>query len=565
MSALLQRFTGIALAFSCACGQTPWSTSESSTAVAGASGTASVAGASGMLQPASSASAGTAGTSAGSAGSSGALAIADDRGGVAGSAAGVSSASAAGMSGASAGAAPIIQTQVVSSASDALWKTEAFSEEANGPPDVIVDDTKTYQTFDGFGGTFNERSWSYLTLLSEGERARALNLLFGTEGARFVFGRLPIGANEFAIDRYTLDVTDDDSTPDPSMEKFSLSRDQKYLIPYVKAALALNPGLRFLAVPWTPPVWMKTGSLPLNGVPSGYDGGNMKEDATTLQAFALYLAKFVQEYGKQGITVEAIAVQREPSFADNFPSCIWTTPSYVKFVRDYLSPMFAAQGVNARVYIGLMENGEESSLDTAIVSSVKADAQALKAISGFGFEWGMIKQMARVTSLNLPVIQTEHQPGNFPWLSTFQRDKPPNDYAYAIESWGLIRDWLKAGATAYIAKHMVLDSVGLGLDSQRIWPQNSLLVVDTETRALTVTPAFYVFDHFSHFVVPGAKRIDVTSTTLDALAFKNPDGSIVTVMHNSDSSSKQLTTAVGGSSIQFTIPANGFATLLKAP
>jgi glucosylceramidase len=36
----------------------------------------------------------------------------------------------------------------------------------------------------------------------------------------------------------------------------------------------------------------------------------------------------------------------------------------------------------------------------------------------------------------------------------------PNDQAYAVESWGLIRDWIKAGVTAYSTWNMVLDTVG---------------------------------------------------------------------------------------------------------
>jgi glucosylceramidase len=480
-----------------------------------------------------------------------------------GGSAGSAGATTAGAGGGSAGTASVPPSQLVTSAQDAFWQTGTLTEAASDTPDLIVDDSTTYQTFDGFGGTFNEKSWSYLAQLSESERSQALNLLFGADGARFAFGRLPIGANEYALDRYTLDITATDTTPDLQMEKFSISRDLNNLIPFVKAALALRPDIHFLAVPWTPPVWMKTGVFRDEGAAARYDGGNMSEDSATLSAFALYLSKFVQEYAKQGISIEAIAVQREPSFAENFPSCLWTMPLYLKFVREYLAPTFAAQGASTKIYLGLMENGEETSLDTALVSNVRADPEALKSFSGFGFEWGMIKQMPRVTPLNLPILQTEHQPGNEPWVRPFQQDKAPNDFAYAIESWGLIRNWLEAGATAYIAKHMVLDSVGLGLDSREIWPQNSLLVVDTVSKTLTATPAYYVFDHFSHFIARGAKRVKVTSTSLSALAFKNPDGSMVTVIRNADSSAKSLAIALGGASYRFTIPGNGFATVFK--
>ena len=44
------------------------------------------------------------------------------------------------------------------------------------------------------------------------DRDRAIKLLFdATDGAHFVFGRIPIGASDYAIDRYTLDETANDT------------------------------------------------------------------------------------------------------------------------------------------------------------------------------------------------------------------------------------------------------------------------------------------------------------------------------------------------------------------
>jgi glucosylceramidase len=135
----------------------------------------------------------------------------------------------------------------------------------------------------------------------------------------------------------------------------------------------------------------------------------------------------------------------------------------------------------------------------------------------------------------------------------------PNDQAYAVESWGLIRDWIKAGVTAYSAWNMVLDTVGVGIDSTRVWPQNALLTVDTSAKTLIVTPTYYVFRHLSQFVAPGAKVVATSGG--DALAFKNTDGSIVAVMFNA-SAAKTMTVAVAGQKLRFAMPANGWATVV---
>ena len=84
-------------------------------------------------------------------------------------------------------------------------------------------------------------------------RDRVGLLMFGEDGIHFAWGRIPMGSSDYAMDRYTLNETANDTT----MANFSIERDKEKLIPYIKAAQAINPDLRFWASPWTPPTWMK--------------------------------------------------------------------------------------------------------------------------------------------------------------------------------------------------------------------------------------------------------------------------------------------------------------------
>ena len=118
-----------------------------------------------------------------------------------------------------------------------------------------------------------------------------------------------------------------------------------------------------------------------------------------------------------------------------------------------------------------------------------------------------------------------------------------------------------AGVNSYVAWNMVLDTVGKSLDG---WPQNALLVVDRSAQTLTATSAYYAFRHFSQYIVPGATRIAISGSN-DALAFKNPDSSVITEVYNSDSSAKTTTVAVSGRTYQFDVPAHGWATLRTTP
>jgi glucosylceramidase len=63
-----------------------------------------------------------------------------------------------------------------------------------------------------------------------------------------------------------------------------------------------NSQVKVLALPWSPPAWMKqNGSL---------NGGSLKSDA--YGALGQYFAKFVQAYKAVGIPIWAVSVQNEP-------------------------------------------------------------------------------------------------------------------------------------------------------------------------------------------------------------------------------------------------------------
>jgi len=445
---------------------------------------------------------------------------------------------------------------LITSAPGAYWKTDgAISEATGASADVTIDDAATMQAqiWEGFGGAFNELGWSVLSMLDADDRDRALSLLYGTDGARFTFGRIPIGASDYAMDRYTLDETADDL----SLAGFSIERDAMKLIPYVKAALAVKPSIRLWASPWTPPTWMKQGPFSSGSMDSAFDGGAMKSDDATLSAYAQYLIQFVKAYAAQGIAVEAISPQNEPSYTGTYPTCAWSPATYANFVGQHLGPAVASAGIPAKIVLGTLNGG---GADVAIANTVLGDPDARRYVQALGYQWGMVSRVGDSKRFNLPIWQTEHRCGNYPWEAPFDSAMAPNDHAYAVESWGLIRDWIKTGATAYSAWNMVLDTVGVGIDTSRVWPQNALLAVDTAAKTLSVTPTYYVFRHLSQFVAPGARVVATRGG--DALAFKNADGSIVTVIYNGGAA-KTLTLDAAGRKLQFTIPGDGWATVVS--
>ncbi len=479
-------------------------------------------------------------------------------------------------------------TPALVTSTNGTWTTTAtWTETSSATADVTVDDTSAFQTWEGFGGAFHEMGWHQLS--TKALQDEAMGLLFGADGAKFAMARIPIGASDYALERYTLDDTGTDVIPDSAesnrppadvtLSKFSIDRDKQTLIPYVKAALAINPNLRLWAVPWTPPVWMKTGYKKGSGAsttaaatkPSYFDGGTMKTDVATLTAYAEYLVRFVQAYKAQGMTIDTLAPQFEPTFDQNYPSCLWDKTTYTNFIGRHLGPALAAANLGTKIMVGNLANDPA---DTNILDTVMGDSTAKPYVAAIGVEWGVLSRVVQTPlTYDVPVWGTEHKCGNYPFYASGRpatptspaigpyTEPPANDQSYAVETWWYIRDAIiQARVTAYNVPHMVLDTNGKGNDTTRQWAQDSLLTVGEGK--ITKTQAYYVVRHFSQFVDPGAQVVRTNGG--DAVAFKNPDGSLVAVVYSAAARSDYVV-AMGGKKLQFSVPAGGWATVTYKP
>ena len=462
-----------------------------------------------------------------------------------------------------------LEPELVTSAEDAYWKLGAITPLTNGTADVTVDPTATGQRWDGFGGTFNEMGWDALSMLTATEVAEALKLLYDPkDGAGFTYGRIPLGASDYSSSWYTLDDVPSGVANDYQMEYFSIARDREKLIPFIKEAMKVQPDIQFWASPWVVPAWMLDGS------------SNMKGDAQTLGAHALYMARFVEEYAKEGIQIRAVHPQNEPGYG----RVHWKQEDLIAFMKTYLGPTLAERVPGTEVWCGTMSKADGGGYDMALALATASDAEAMNYVKGFGLQWNLHDAVESLAATNVPVMQTEHRCGNYNFTAPYwDRNRyssaaAQNDHLYGEESWQGIRDWIVAGVNSYVAWNMVLDTAGKSLDG---WPQNALLVVDETAKKLIVTPAYYTFKHFSHYITPGATLLGTTAGNdayqgagtakygpgevaydlVNAFAFKNPDGSIIVQLYNKDVAAKSTTVDTGAGLYQFDVPAHGWATL----
>jgi len=173
---------------------------------------------------------------------------------------------------------------------------------------INVDEKIKYQTVEGFGYTLTGGS-AYLIKqkLTESQRKSLLKELFSEkEGIGLQWLRISVGASDLSAFPFTYQEKQKDI--------FNLSHDKTDLIPLLQEIVKINPKIKLLATPWSPPVWMKD-----NG---SYIGGSLLK--SHYGTYAAYLVKYVRGMKTLGLTIHALTPQNEPENPHNNPSLLMT-------------------------------------------------------------------------------------------------------------------------------------------------------------------------------------------------------------------------------------------------
>ena len=401
---------------------------------------------------------------------------------------------------------------------DAPWQTGTITENPSCS-DRLTLTGKEEQTFEGFGGCFNELGWIALQTLEPEKQAEVLDALFSQEkGIGFTWGRIPIGASDYAASWYSLNEQQDDY----QMEHFSISRDEQYLLPYIHAAQQIQPEMRFFASPWSPPTWMKE--------PPVYNYGRLKMEPQVLDSYCLYFEKFLKAYEEQGVKVERLHLQNEPFADQKFPSCCWSSEQFRVFIRDYIGPRFERDGVDTEIWLGTLNGPTEMDfgfggirLDSydRYLDNILFDEEARKYLAGVGYQWNgqRVIHKTRKSFPELKLMQTENECGD-----------GQNSWEYARYVFDLVRHYLENGVTAYCYWNMVLKPGGA---STWGWRQNTLITIDPDKGDYLFNPEYYVMRHYAAVIQPGAVILEGSGHwSSSAIAARNPDGSVAVLVQN---------------------------------
>jgi len=422
-----------------------------------------------------------------------------------------------------------------------------FTTTTAGSNKIVVDEAQQYQTMDGFGAAFTD-SAAYLLekVAPSATLTSTLNDLFTRDGngIGLSFMRNPMGASDIARSVYSFDDLTGTQT-DPTLANFSVSHDESYIIPLVQQAKTLNPQMKIMANPWSPPGWMKTTNSMIGGtlLPTMYT------------PFAQYFVKYIQAYAAAGIPIDYISLQNEPLYQpSNYPGMGMDAATQLAVLRDYVLPALQTANLSTQVLV-YDHNWDTVSYPETVLNdpTILASSQvAGTAWHGYGGTPGGQQTVANLYPTK-GAWQTEHSGGT--WIT----NQFTNDF---LE----ITQVLRNAGKAYVKWSLALDQ-NLGPNLSQISGYGGcstctpIVTVNNQTGAVTKDIEYYTLGHYSKYVLPGATRIYSSNANgIVSVAFTNPDDSKALIAYNNTGAVVTFQVQWGAQSFTYTLPRYAAAT-----
>lgn len=449
-----------------------------------------------------------------------------------------------------------LKAEVYESAEDSseLLKEKApvdFRVGESGQLTITVDPAVTYQKIDGFGASLTDCSAYLINGLDVPRRKDIMEKLFDPQrGIGLSFLRQPIGACDFVIKKYSYDDMSAGER-DPGLQHFSIDKDRRYIIPLLQQAIALNPRLKIMATPWSPPGWMKTSDSMI--------GGRLKKSA--YGPFANYFVKFVRSYEAAGIPIYAVTPQNEPLFIpDNYPGMGMSAKEEAVLIKKYLGPAFRDAGIKAKIMV-FDHNWETLEYPIALLS----DSEVSSFVAGTSIHCygGDVIEQTKLHDLF---------PKKDVWMTECSYETVPHDEnvdASLRAGTQLVIDVMRNWSRTVVLWNLALDPH----DHSRLCANGinaGVVKIDTAANpsSITMTADYYALGHVSKFVPPGAIRIasnTFKSEGLDDVAFRNQDGSVVLLALNSGKAEITFDVRYLGRYFTYTLPAGAAVTFRWKP
>ncbi|MFI0119421.1 RICIN domain-containing protein [Streptomyces globisporus] len=402
--------------------------------------------------------------------------------------------------------------------------------------DIRIDANDKGQKFTGAGASVTGASAHLLQGLPQAQRTSVLKSLFSTEGDGIGLNylRQPLGSTDF-------DANTNPYTYEDTRGAFSIDRDRSQIIPVLKQATAVNPAIRFMGSPWSPPAWMKTNN--------SLNGGSLRTEH--YHTYADYLVKAIRAYGQEGITLTDLTAQNEPEFATSYPSMSMTSAQQADFLR-VLDRTLTAANLPTNI-LAYDHNWDHPNYPL----DVFARTAGIQRIIGAAFHCygGAPSAQKQIADAGKRVFFTE--------CSGTDSATPATTFGDTLK-WhaeNLVVQNMRNGGETVINWNLALDRNGGPHQGHCTNRCNGIVEIDGGQ--VTRNAEFYVLGHVSKFIKAGAVRIGSTSQGaggVQNVAFQNSDGSRAAVVVNTAAGSQRFSLTDNGRSLAYTLPAGAVAT-----
>ena len=405
-------------------------------------------------------------------------------------------------------------------------------------PVIHVGEKVTYQRMEGSGAALTDgAAWLINQKLPRVQRDEVMKRLFDpVAGIGISFLRIPIGSSDMTRKWYTLDDNPADRA-DPTLPHFSIEHDLVDIIPLTKTARELNPKLTLMINAWSPPAWMKTsGSLV---------GGDVMPQYYVHHAN--YFVKAIQAYEAQGLKVDYVSLNNEPTCCDsvNYPSLITVTPATMDtMLKDYWFPAFAKNHIDTKILLLDYNWGNANLVMPLAADPAIRNSPYVGGIAWHGYSGTVSIQTELHDRYGLDMFETERS--GFGAGSKQQR-QDMRDMVNIFRNWG--KSWVKwpIAVDENLGPHVGGCATCTGF----------VLIHTNDLEAGTVEyeTEYYTMGQYTKFVPNGAVRVESDDNpNVINVAFQNPDHSLVLIAYNNTEATQKFKVVWHGRALYYTLP-----------
>jgi glucosylceramidase len=418
-----------------------------------------------------------------------------------------------------------------------------------------------YQQMDGFGAAITGSScFNLLKMTPENRKKLLIETFDPIKGMGYSYIRVSIGCSDFSMEDYTY-------CDKPGIENFAIHElDKRDLFPILKEILAINPKVKILGSPWTPPKWMKVNNLTELKPFDSWTSGQL--NPAYYQDYATYFVNYIRAMKQEGFDIEAITIQNEPLNRGNSASLFMSWQEQRDFIKTALGPAFKNSGIQTKIIAfdhnyDYDINKEECADQIDYPVRIYEDADAAKYIDGAAYHayGGEVAEMLDIHNKrpDKNLYFTEMSIGLWGSGYTFASDfmwnmrevclGTINNYCKAVIMWNFMLD----------DKHAPFRPGGCDICL------GCIDINSADYTTMTKNSHYYTMAHLSKVIAPGAFRIESSGfkpANIYYAAFNNPDGTASIIIQNDSDKPMPVNVADGSRSFTYTLPPKSVASCI---